>query len=552
MPFSIFSVHRLLLLAVVIQLVAACNRPASTYLLREFDTYYQHDDLRFSYQFPADYEPLELRKSELRDLIQRYELPVRPKALFTHFQTNVSPFHEHFLFYLPPERNGDEAFVRFRRTVAARSAGKPFAFQLQDGEALVWAVYAHADGGYVLTFARSDADNATSMLGEYEKILASYHSGADYRQEVPTSPYQLAEEFLLNADSSLNLLRPLQQLEAREANYPDSLRYSYVQAAATYHSFVPTEELPALLAEFRSEGSYYGQRDKIDPPVRHRGAAAIDYLLAATAEERLVMFNEVHFAPHHRRLVTELLPQLYAQGFRYLALEALWEDGETLAARGFPTTRSGFYLREPAFAELVRRALDLGFQLVGYDFYTKDREAEQAQNLYERTFGRDPDARVVVLAGFGHIHEGAPRGRPMMAQLLKKNYGIDPLTIDQAEFSGGEPGVAIVEPGAVPARRLIGADLFLLNNFQSKEAVRSISLPATATEKLNKLGTELMLNVYRTAEYRQTPRAIPVANRRLVPGQRAVDLALPAGDYLGVLRDHYGEMLAEFPVLPSR
>ena len=87
--------------------------------------------------------------------------------------------------------------------------------------------------------------------------------------------------------------------------------------------------------------------------------------------------------------------------------------------------------------------------LVPYDYEqatssVETREAGQAQNLFDRVFAHDPNARLVVAAGYAHIDKATGRlgaARPM-AMALEKLTGIEPLSIDQAQFiqAGDDPG----------------------------------------------------------------------------------------------------------------
>lgn len=65
------------------------------------------------------------------------------------------------------------------------------------------------------------------------------------------------------------------------------------------------------------------------------------------------------------------------------------------------------------------------------------RERGQAENLYNRTLGKDPSAKVLVHAGYGHIDKKG--GHPSfpwtpMAKYFKDLSKTDPLTIDQVTF----------------------------------------------------------------------------------------------------------------------
>src|SRR5690606_40890822 len=87
----------------------------------------------------------------------------------------------------------------------------------------------------------------------------------------------------------------------------------------------------------------------------------------------------------------------------------------------------------PVFADLVRHAISIGYTVVGYESADSDRESGQAKNLYERTLGKDKEAKVVVLAGYAHIEEEPVQNRRWTANIFKELSGINPLTINQTK-----------------------------------------------------------------------------------------------------------------------
>src|SRR5262245_56373769 len=108
-----------------------------------------------------------------------------------------------------------------------------------------------------------------------------------------------------------------------------------------------------------------------DPFAGLHPVPALDALVAAARERRLVMLNEEHRSSIQRAFSNRLLAPLREAGFGYLAIETLSEDGAALAARGWPTLASGTYTRDPTFGDLVRRALALGYKLVPYEASTE-------------------------------------------------------------------------------------------------------------------------------------------------------------------------------------
>ncbi|NGP75054.1 hypothetical protein G3570_00300 [Balneolaceae bacterium YR4-1] len=194
-------------------------------------------------------------------------------------------------------------------------------------------------------------------------------------------------------------------------------------------------------------------------------------LLERTSGQNLVMFNEHHYYPNHRILVESLLPRFAEAGFDYLALETLAPGADSLLNAGYPLTiESGFYLKDPHFANLIRTAKSLGFQFVAYENTdrTMDREEGQAANLYAATFGRDQSAKVLVLAGVDHILEvPTQRGKRWLGAVLKEDYDLDPFTINQHHlkyFKDMAEFTALVESTAFSDHVLTSVDMHLINN----------------------------------------------------------------------------------------
>ncbi|HEY0931028.1 MAG TPA: hypothetical protein VGE27_13980, partial [Gemmatimonas sp.] len=201
-----------------------------------------------------------------------------------------------------------------------------------------------------------------------------------------------------------------------------------------------------------------------------RGVSALDTLRTMADTARIIMVNERHHAATDRLLTLELLPVLWQKGFRYFAAEAFGYDS-VLAMRGYAIDDNS-YTSEPVFAEVVREALRLGYTLVPYEAHGEQyqkpdslnaqqrRDHAQAENLYAATFARDPNAKVLVHAGYEHIRERvAPRWSPMAAY-LRARTGIDPVTVDQTamtERSSAEYGHLVQRAlvGALPSRATV-------------------------------------------------------------------------------------------------
>lgn len=186
-----------------------------------------------------------------------------------------------------------------------------------------------------------------------------------------------------------------------------------------------------------------GQQDEL-PEIRSEDAVL--YIVNRSSDHRVIMVNERHHVSNDRLLTLSLLEPLYDRGYRYLAVEALWH-GDEINQRGYPTKNSGYYTNDVVFAEMLRVALALGYEIVGYEIEehqknTADSRSDQvrrdywqARNLVDRTLGEDSDAKVLVHCGWGHLQEQKTSGWQPMAYFVREMTGIDPLTVDQTQLS---------------------------------------------------------------------------------------------------------------------
>ncbi|RZK63100.1 MAG: hypothetical protein EOO59_00680 [Hymenobacter sp.] len=162
---------------------------------------------------------------------------------------------------------------------------------------------------------------------------------------------------------------------------------------------------------------------------QYQPAEARAYILARARHERIIIINEAHHVPRHRAFTASLLLALAAQGYRYLAVEGLSEADSLCSQRGYPLRTSGYYVQEPAYGNLLRTAAQAGMQVQPYDYgypegdpanRLRNRELEQVRNI-RRILAADPQAKLVIHCGFGHLGERpTPEGDKWMAAYLKE------------------------------------------------------------------------------------------------------------------------------------
>ncbi len=177
---------------------------------------------------------------------------------------------------------------------------------------------------------------------------------------------------------------------------------------------------------------------------------AYNYLAERTKEEQIVIISEAHQKPLHRVFTLNLLESLYENGYRYLGLETLTPNivdttqnlmDTLLNKRGYPLSSytTGFYTREPQMGNLIRKAIDLGFELFAYEATSRkeDRDLQQAINI-KKFLEKHPNQKIIVHCGWYHaIESNYPKRKEdnYMAYHLKRLTDIDPLTIYQDALS---------------------------------------------------------------------------------------------------------------------
>jgi len=272
---------------------------------------------------------------------------------------------------------------------------------------------------------------------------------ADSVKTTPSSseltPAQWRAQQLAAADRSDGIMRDAQKQNgllgqyahmqlAYDANRDRAFQLIFGQYLSWYQTYIG--DYNAARATF----SIAQPTQKDDGPSPSSGGwqlrPAADVILEMTKDRKAVFFNEAHSAPITRTLTIQLLAKLREQGFNYFAAETLYLTDNDLNKRGYPIPATGFYTNEPLYGEMVRTALQLGFTVVAYDAENAGvgdpRERAGAENLYNKVFKKDPNARLVVNAGFAHVQKsGKYLGGTSMGEFFHKISGIDPLTIEQ-------------------------------------------------------------------------------------------------------------------------
>lgn len=504
------------LLFTLFSLLVGCKSfehdPKAHKVAREFWTQYSNDQYEFSYKTWGNYEPITSWDSVKKYMPKKDRRRFSEKMFLTgsHYPLLTTSNTNQYIFVYPvTNKNKNQVLERVDST--NRSIERIYKHPRKD-------YYVHF---YIHYIRNIENYNLEYFVEAYEKIFNSVIVGKDYKIATPENPFNVANEaFLKRKDSAVNYILPLIKLDYYSQNYETEIeKANFIQTSATYHSFIHrSEKLPSLWKEWRSSNYFKKIEEDTLPSFLANNEKAVDFLLKECSQNQVVMFNEVHFDPQHRLLVSHLLEKLYQQGFRFLALEALGEDEKTINERGFIVQNSGYYTREPAMADLIRQAHDIGFYIFGYDDYGKDRDKKQAATIFDKTIAKDAAAKVLVFAGFGHISEKkakTDKQRNMMAVEFELLSGINPLTIDQVEYMSmaKDNWLSIVDTSIYNG--FINVDIKIANSFynfpQQKKEIKYTFSDSLKTE-LNIETTKYKgsLKVYNLEEWKITKQAVPL------------------------------------------
>ena len=224
----------------------------------------------------------------------------------------------------------------------------------------------------------------------------------------------------------------------------DSSSWNYQMSAQAYAN--NTDYTNALihwdLAMNMSEKEMFTEKQADSINSMYQPINATEFIVEQAKSHKVVIINEAHHNSMHRVFTKSLLQKLFDIGYKNIGFETLG-NGEyldtDLMERKYPVQKTGYYTKDPQFGDLVRRALKIGFAVFPYEQTNgsngKPREIEQAKNI-QKVIEKGPDDKFLIHCGFNHAFEGDhERWEKAMAGRLKEYTGIDPLTIDQIEFS---------------------------------------------------------------------------------------------------------------------
>ncbi len=409
------------------------------------------------------------------------------------------------------------------------------------------------------------------------------------------NPFQIVDKYV----KQNNYITPIFELEAQKEKYlaAPQFREVYLEMLILLHSYVgnykESYRYENMLYDFFPQGKQLREKYKNDvTDLKNSPIAGFEKLdaraaiTAAADKNQVIVINEEHRTPFHRAFTAQLLAPLYEKGFRYFAVETIYETDVDLDKRKFPTQQTGYYTKDPVFADAIRTALRLGYKIVPYESIDRDckppaenpefcqdkRERRQAQNIYDRILKNDPQAKIFVHAGRAHAFKARVSDEfNFMAYYFKELSKIEPFTIDQLHFS--ERGDAGLE---APLYRFLTKNSSLQkpsvykssNGFYADSEGYNMSVFHPRMQFENERATFLQMNGMRKAVpidlkklklrainepiliqafyANETEDAVPIDQIILYPNQKIPALMLPKGVFRIRAMDKTGKILGQY------
>lgn len=343
---------------------------------------------------------------------------------------------------------------------------------------------------------------------------------------------------IFNEDVKGNYLT-YKRLESLRNNYVNTNNEGiYQQMLAAYMSFAQENKKADL--EFNYNSNNKSKKKVSKNKTINKNIEIVD-LIDTLKTKQIVLFNEAHHRPKNRYLLGKLLKPLYDYGFRYLGLESFYED-ESFYKLGFPNLSNGFYIREPTLSNLIREAVKIGYTVFGYDSESKERENEQAKNIFDNTFKKDDAAKVLILGGFSHIDEKDG----WMAEKLNLNYNINPYTVNQTSYFNIENSknnsLEIIQNNENDTN----CDLYINNNLEIINNCFESRLSKNVTIDFPiKVKNYYAVLIYNNDEYEKINNPIPIYVKTLENDQKKININLCNGTYRIIIESIQNTLIYE-------
>lgn len=492
--------------------------------IKNLYTYYLNHHRKFSFHIAGDHRIVH-NKKELSKILKNFKLDFSSVRIIDVFKTNVDP-ELHSTIVMCESVSNWNSFLH-KNDIIFSDKNLDFCFK---DSMYFFKKFDSITGAYYCFISKKTDEKQESnhafFIYEYNDKLISFTVGDKYSEISKPDCFGDAISYSTYLDGTLNYAGPLTNLLSNETYYKQD-KWSFDQVLLTFGSRVSNfAQYKAALAGYNKSKTIHSEKNE-NIELENELKKIIEF----SKNEKIVLFNENHFSQSHRYLLYLLLDDYYKSGFRYLALEAVWEDTKELENRGFPISSTGFYCQDPMYAHLIRKALKLGFKIISYDDFETPvkREFEQAKKIFSKTFRIDQNTKVLGLVGSQHIDKSIDSDKRWMASFLKHDFGIDPFTISQIHYWSAYNSLTLLTDSSKLA------NLVLVNSLSNFKLEKLNLLSETSVsfeiDKNLKYAKTVFAHVYFENEYANFNNAIPIQVTEILKSENELKLELPPGNY---------------------
>ncbi|MEM7298799.1 MAG: hypothetical protein AAF391_11100 [Bacteroidota bacterium] len=175
------------------------------------------------------------------------------------------------------------------------------------------------------------------------------------------------------------------------------------------------------------------QTDEFIDLSKYKAFSAKEEIVSKAKDYDFILINESHHKPQHRLFVHTILQSLYENGFQVLAVEGIGIEDTIFNTTKIPTKELGGLTMEPYFADLIRHALDIGYELLPYDYDTEfdfvKRDSLGAKRIVE--YQQKHRQKVLVFCGYEHVD----KTQRSLAYWVEAYSGKSALSVNQSRHS---------------------------------------------------------------------------------------------------------------------
>ena len=339
-----------------------------------------------------------------------------------------------------------------------------------------------ADRSFVLIESQTPfASSEQGKTGELSNTKSQLETVIKNEKRTAFSKKKDSIAFKINSSLyAKTYLTPVAELQAipTDTIWKYTLEHTYFQPLITRISFLDDlDSIKAAYLDYKSVMNRGSKGTVTKPLLIAANEDAIKKVQEIARKQKMIMINENHYDYRHRLFVTLLLDSLYFMGYRNLCIED--RKSATTLNNSAPQKEDGYYIIEPFMAGLIRRAIEIGFNVYGYDTNgnsIQERERGQGNNLYN-LYSKDPKGKWLVFAGYAHINKKSwMEGVASAHQEFTKLAGFAPYSINQSSFSditNGSDKINKAKVGyyVVDTSNIVynegQSDLYIINNISS-------------------------------------------------------------------------------------